>query len=95
MRFVSWKVYFPENSSEGSTPDPIIRERGFQASGLFHIESFTILGEISNDADISNLDNYDIKEITNDEALSIALTLNDTAYFNDNGELLFAPIVKA
>ena len=95
MRYVTWNVYFPENSDEGSTPDPIIRSRGFDASGLFHITNFIILGAVSNDADISNLDNYDIKEITNDEALSIALTLNDTAHLNDNGELLFAPIVKA
>ena len=94
MRYVTWNVYFPENSDEGSTPDPIIRSRGFDASGLFHITNFIILGAVSNNADISDLDNYEIKEISKEEALEIALTLNDTAYLNDNGELLFAPFAK-
>ena len=37
---------------------------------------------------------FKIKEISKEKALEIALTLNDTAYLNDNGELLFAPFVK-
>jgi hypothetical protein len=94
MKYLTWKVYFLENSNEGSTPDPIIRSRGYEANGLFHITTNTILGVVSNNADISNLDNYEIKEISKEEALEIALTLNDTAYLNDNGELLFAPVVK-
>lgn len=94
MKYITWSVYFPDNSNEGSTPETIIRERGYEADGLFHIADFTILGTVSNDADISDLDNYNIKEISKEEALQIALKLNNTAYLNDNGELLFAPFVK-
>lgn len=94
MRYATWSVYFPDNSNEGLTPETIIRKRGYEADGLFYIADFTILGKISNDADISDLDNYNIKEISKEEALNIALKLNDTAYLNDNGELLFAPFMK-
>jgi hypothetical protein len=94
MKYAIWEVYFPNESDLGSTPDPIIRERGYEASGLFHIEPFKILGCISDDADISNLADYQIKEITKEQALEIALTLNQTAYLDDNGDLLFAPELK-
>jgi hypothetical protein len=94
MKYAIWEVYFAADSNEGSTPDPIIRERGYDATGLFHISTFTILGCVSDDADLSNLDDYKVQEITNDKALEIALTLNNTAHLDDNGDLSFAPELK-
>jgi hypothetical protein len=94
MKYVTWQVYFPENSNEGSTPDPIIRERGFEAGGLFHIEPFVILGCISDNANITNLDNYKIKELTNQEALDLALVNDSGAHLDDSGKLCFTPFVK-
>jgi hypothetical protein len=94
MKYATWEVYFPADSNEGSTPDPIIRERGYEAGGLFHIEPFKILGIVSDNADVSNLDNYKIQEITKEQALEIAITLNATAYLDDNGDLSFAPELK-
>jgi hypothetical protein len=94
MKYLTWSVYFPENSDEGLTPDVIIRERGYEANGLFHIEPFVILGCISDNADITNLDNYKIKELTNQEALELALVNDLGASLDDSGKLCFTPFVK-
>lgn len=94
MKYLTWKVYFPENSSEGLTPEGIIRSRGHYADGLFQITDFVILGAVSDNADISNLNEFEIKEISKEEALNIALSKNETAELNNNGELVFAPFVK-
>lgn len=95
MRYVTWSIYFPDNSNEGSTPETIIRKRGYEADGLFYIADFTILGKISNDADISDLDNYNIKEISKEEVLSLALNKNNTAYIDDSGMIKFDLLSKS
>lgn len=94
MKYLTWKVYFAENSNEGLTPEGIIRSRGYVADGLLQITDFVILGVVSDDADISNLDEFSINELSKEEALAIALSKNETAELNDNGELVFAPFVK-
>jgi hypothetical protein len=94
MKFATWKVYFPNGSKEGNTPDLIIRERGHSASGLIHLEPFKILGTFSNDADTSGLDEYEFTEITQELAMNLILAKDSGATINELGEVTFSPYVK-
>jgi hypothetical protein len=74
MKYATWKVYFPANSNEGYTPEPIIRERGGTAEGAVETSDL-IVGYISNNADLTNLEQYEATEITQQEALDLAIYL--------------------
>lgn len=94
MKFATWKVYFPNESNEGITPESIIRERGYVANGLIHIEPFKILVVISDDADTSGLSNYEFTEIAKEDAMAIILSQDSGATINELGEVTFSPYVK-
>ena len=94
MRFATWSVHFPQNSREGITPDTIIRERGGEAFGLVFTSDFSILGTFSDNADVSGLDNYVFKEITQDKALEIINDKDPGAAVNRDGEITFSPYIK-
>lgn len=94
MRYATWKVYFPVNSKEGYTPEPIIRERGGTAEGAVEINDL-IVGYISNNADLTNLEQYEATHITRQEALDLALQFNPACYMGDDGKINFPkPIVS-
>ena len=70
MRYATWYVYFTPDAPQGTTPEFIIRERGGQASGALNLPNYEFVGYLSDNADISGLDNWQVKEITQNEALS-------------------------
>ena len=86
MRYATWKVYFPANSNEGYTPEPIIRERGGTAEGAIETNDL-IVGYISDNADLSNLEQYEINEITQQQALDLAIQFNPGCYMGDDGKI--------
>jgi hypothetical protein len=88
MKYATWKVYFPANSNEGYTPEPIIRERGGTAEGAVETSDL-IVGYISNNADLTNLEQYEATEITQQEALDLAIQFNPACYMGDNGKINF------
>lgn len=94
MRFATWKVYFPENSNEGITPEAIIRSRGGSADGILYFNEDTILGCISDNAQIDDLESYSFTEITESEALNIAISKNNTAFIGIDGTINFDPPSK-
>lgn len=86
MRYATWKVYFPVNSKEGYTPEPIIRERGGTAEGLVGNNDL-VVGYISENADLSNLEQYGVIEVAAEQALNLALEFNAGCYMDDNGKI--------
>jgi len=86
MKYATWKVYFPANSNEGYTPEPIIRERGGTAEGAVGTNEL-IVGYVSDNADLTNLEQYDVKEITQQQALNLATQFNPDCYMGDDGKL--------
>jgi hypothetical protein len=86
MRYATWSVYFPEpDSLEGFTPEAIIRQRGGEANGAFIVTNSTFLGYVSDNADLTGLENFNVVEITQAEALTLAQEQNPGAGFAEDG----------
>jgi hypothetical protein len=90
--YCTWLVAF--EGAYGYTPDSTLRERGFKAAGVLHLEPFKILGFVQTGADLSDLDAFDIKMISSEEALSMALAVDASASLNQDGELVLTPLTK-
>lgn len=82
MRYATWQVTFEGNI--GTTPEPIIRELGGQASGAFMISQWGVCGYLSDDAVIDEAGPWQCVEITQLQALTLAgptATLSPDGYF--------------
>lgn len=88
MKYATWKVYFPANSNEGYTPEPIIRERGGTAEGAIGTNDL-IVGYISDNADLTNLEQYEVVEITKQQALNLTIGFNANCSMGDDGRINF------
>lgn len=75
MRYATWKLYFPDNGKYGYTADQEIVKRGFSSCGITHIDEITIFGCFEEGADISGLEKFSFRELTNEEAESILISL--------------------
>lgn len=72
MKYATWKVYFPEGSTEGSTADQEIVKRGGEANGMFAIDNeFIIFGRYSDDSDISGLEQWEFTPLSEEQALLV------------------------
>jgi hypothetical protein len=76
----------------GSGPEPAIIERGGSAEGLMFLgpdPHDTILGYVHGDVVLSNLDDWNVQEITAEEALTLAQSLVPEATMGEDGRILF------
>jgi hypothetical protein len=87
MKYVKWSVYSEPGATEGFTPEPIIRERGGWADGGLFINDEDVIGYVSDDADLTNLSDYKVSEITQAEALALAKTINPDCIIDENGRI--------
>jgi hypothetical protein len=87
MKYVKWSVFFEPEATEGYTPEVVIRTRGGWAEGGFSIATFDIIGYVSDDADLSGLDDYKVEEITQAEALSAAQAINPECFLGEDGKI--------
>lgn len=92
--YYSWAVVFNGDNTEGTTPQDIIRERGYEAQGLLFLEPHKILGFIEQEAELSGLGQYEITHIGAENALSLARVFDAGVALNANEELVFTPFVK-
>jgi hypothetical protein len=93
MRYATWSVYFLEpDSKEGYTPEGIIRQRGGEANGAFVIAAYTFVGYVSDNADLTNLENFNVTEITEEEVLTLAAEQDNGAYIAQDGSIAFPSI---
>jgi hypothetical protein len=90
--YCTWSVVF--DGGYGITPDSILRERGFESGGILHVEPFKILGYVESNADLSNMEAFNIIMLSSEEALLMALTIDTGATLNHNGELVLTPLSK-
>jgi hypothetical protein len=86
MKYATWKVYFSDNSQYGHTPETIIRERGGTAEGMVGNNEL-IIGYISDNADLTGLEEYEAVEVTSEQALDFAIQFNAGCYMSDNGKI--------
>jgi len=83
MKYATWTIKRPE----GSTPEPLIRSRGGQASGGFMVDDDTVCGYVWNDVDLSGLEAWNFTEKTSTEAMALALDRNPKCFFADDGTI--------
>jgi len=91
MRYATWNISFVDNATEGTTPEPMIRSKGGQTFGILNINETKILGQISDNSDLTGLEKWQVVEITQQEALDIALSF-DSRFTLDNDGSIYAPI---
>ena len=84
MRYATWNVTFEGNS--GTTPEPIIRSEGGQASGAFMIGQWAVCGYLSENAVIDEAGHWNCVEITQLQALTLA---GPTATLSPDGHFIF------
>ena len=83
MKYAQWTIKRPE----GSTPEPLIRSRGGQASGGFMKDADTVIGYVWNDVDLTGLDKWNFTEKTQTQALTLAQAVNAECFLADDGTI--------
>ena len=73
MRYGTWNILFEDQI--GTVPDRL--------SGSFFITNASLAGYLPEDLDISMYKKWNVKEITAEEFLSLALKVNSTARLED------------
>jgi hypothetical protein len=93
VNYATWKLNFVNNYGTG--PEDRISELGLRAEGAWvsgQVENGgTILGYLTGAVDESELTTWEVKNITQAEALAFCQALNPEAYFLDDGRIT-API---
>jgi hypothetical protein len=83
MRYATWKVDFSDNPKEGTTPERFVKSGTLE--GYTYVAPFTIMGYVSDDADLSDLEKWEVSEITSEEALAFAKIDHANSSINENG----------
>ena len=87
MKYATWVIKRPE----GTTPEPTVRAAGGWAEGGCMLDADTVLGYLSDDADVSALADWSVVVKTQAEALSLAQAVNPEAFIGDGG-IITAPV---
>jgi hypothetical protein len=83
MKYASWTI----DRTDGSTPEPTIRDRGGEASGGFMKDADTVVGYVWSDCDLTGLDKWNFSTMTDVQALTIAQSLNAECFLADDGKI--------
>jgi hypothetical protein len=94
MNYSTWKLNFT-NPDYGTGPEDAISKLGIQAEGSWvdgvTEEGGTILGYLSGPVDETVLGAWEVRNITQSEALDFCLFINEDAYLLPDGRIT-API---
>lgn len=92
MKYVTWMLYWEPDAHYGSGPEPVILERGGSAEGAFYSGADVhdpIVGYVYGDVSLDGLDEWNVTEITSEQALALAQELDPEASINDEGRIVF------
>jgi len=91
MRYATWQLNWEPNEHYGSGPESVISERGGRAEGVFYTAGVhdPIVGYVYGDISLSELDKWNVVEITAAEVLTLAQQQNAEASLDANGRILF------
>jgi hypothetical protein len=96
MNYATWKLNFAD-SKYGTGPEDKIAELGLGAEGAWvagEVENNgIILGYITEPVDETKLTTWEVKNITQQQALDFCLAINPEAYLLDDGRIT-APRVE-
>ena len=83
MLYATWTI----DRSDGSTPEPTIREAGGTAHGGLMLDDDLVLGYVAGNVDSQNLNKWNFKLITQDYALLLAKAKNLKCYISKAGTI--------
>ncbi len=83
MRYATWIIKRPE----GTTPEPVIRSLGGEASGAMMLETDLVLGYLSDEATLTELDEWYVTIKSQQEALTLAQAVNQDCFLADDGTI--------
>lgn len=89
MKYATWKVSFKNSTTEGTSPDPVVSEQGQYIEGILVLDNFITAGYTSDDINVSELEEWDFTEITQDQFLSLAINENPKATLDSDGKVDF------
>jgi len=91
MRYATWQLYWQPNEHYGSGPEAMIAERGGSAEGAFFTGGVhdPIVGYVHDDVSLADLDDWNVVEISGEEALTLAQAVNAEAGMNAEGRIVF------
>jgi hypothetical protein len=94
MNYATWKLNFTD-PKYGTGPEEKISELGLHAEAAWLAgdleDGGTVLGYVSEPIDETELTSWEFVNISQEEALSFCLEINESAYLSDNGRII-API---
>jgi hypothetical protein len=88
MRYATWHLYWQPDERYGTGPEPEIGG----AEGAFFTgpdPHDVIVGYIYSDHDLTGLEDWNVQEITGEQALALAQQLDGEASMNDEGRIVF------
>lgn len=94
MDFCKWTLLPIEDTDTFSTPEHVINQRGGSAWGIFFLTDRVVVGCISDGADISGLEAYNIEKITRAEAEGLLYEIRPTSSISHDG-YLWSPVQSA
>lgn len=90
MNYATWKLKFTK-AGYGSGPEEKLAKNGIAAEGGWlngQVEdSGIILGYLSEEVNEADFTNWELKNITQEEALAFALAINPEAYLLESGKI--------
>lgn len=97
MNYATWKLNFA-NAEYGTGPEDAIIAVGNTAEGAWSKGDLAgggvILGYVTNAVDESELSTWQVKNVTQEEALAFCQSINSAAYLTEDGRIT-APIELA
>jgi hypothetical protein len=95
MKYATWNLNFTD-PNYGTGPEERIAAQGFSAegswiSGIAEAEG-TILGYVTGTPVASALADWNYTEVTQEEALAFATTINPEAYLLEDGRIAAPPV---
>ena len=82
MKYATWQI------TDGTTPEAAIRAKGGQAGGAMTLTFNTILGYVSDDADLTGLTEWNLQPQTSAQALTLAKSVAPSTYYSAAGTFL-------
>jgi len=83
MKYATWVI-----ASDGTTPESTIRTNGGQAQGAMNLTFNTILGYVSDDADLTGLEKWQVTPLTKAQALTQAQGIAPSTFYSTDGTFI-------
>jgi len=89
VKYIKWQIHFESGSSEGTSPEETLKQRGSNVYSNFSITPHELVGFIDTDDSLVGLDKWNVQELTKDQVLEYAKAKNAEAFITSKGDVTF------